>query len=1009
MGHGQGLALSRDDQAVNHEPAARWKRVKALLAVALEKPLPLRAAYLAEACGEDAALRSEVEALLAAHREAGTFLDSVTAGDGQASQLSSGTRLGPYEIVELIGAGGMGQVYRARDARLGREVAIKILPSGGHREQALERFAVEARAVGSISHPNILAVYDVGTYEGGPYLVFELLKGQTLRELLRPEPLPLGKALDLATQLAQALSAAHDKGIVHRDLKPENLFVTSEGRLKILDFGIARLVAEVAPAKPSGTVTGAVIGSVGYMSPEQVRGERVDHRSDLFAFGLILHEMLTGEIAFKRQSTAETGSAILNEEPPRLPESTPPELVRLVRRCLEKKPQDRFQSAHDLAARLATVPSATTARMPFLAELKRRRVFRALVGYAIAAFAALQIIEPIMHGLHWPDAVLSYVVVALASGFPIVAALGWIFDVKAGRIERTLPAAHDLRGLRLALPLAGIGLLAAAPGLVYIFVLRQTPVRAERDRSVAVLPFASLSTAKENEFFAEGVHSELITQLGRMAGLKVIARSSVQQYREGARDLKSIGEALGVSTLVEGSVQRAGTRVRIAAQLVDAVSGRQLWSDRYDRELADSFAIQTEVALEIARQLGAKLTPAEKQLIERAPTRDPEAHELYLRAIYYAERSSSRADSEKARELAAQAIARDPSFALAHAFASILYSLQQFNCASARQHADRAMALQPDLPEAHEALLFIYGYCQVDWAAATQEGLTALRGLPGDAMIRSTVGMAQMRAGDEQAGIVNLRHAFDLDPNKFEVAVRLAIYLLSLGQFEEAEHAIIRLRLLNPDDESTLFLTAALASRRDGDFEPLRKVLSRLPAEVELGPGWWWLLLDVPEDTLTLVASNRGTPLEGRALFEAGAHFTLGHAREAKAAFEVMLREVQSRQKELLASGHARWAHNLLATAYSGLGRTDEALAERRAVDEGAQPPLRRHEQLIFAARDAVFAGQPDVAFTRLDEALSQRRTLTTSYLRASRFFAPLRADPRFAALLAKYETSSVH
>ncbi|GAC1537086.1 MAG: serine/threonine-protein kinase [Myxococcales bacterium] len=912
------------------EPAARWRQVKALLAVALEKPLPLRGAYLEEACGEDATLRSEVDALLAAHREAGTFLDSIAGADRGAGQLSPGTRLGPYEVVELIGAGGMGQVYRARDARLGRDVAIKILPATGLRQQALQRFALEARAVGAINHPNILAVHDAGTYEGGPYLVFELLKGQTLREMLLRQPLPLGKALDLATQLAQGLSAAHDTGVVHRDLKPENLFVTTDGRLKILDFGIARLVVEGTPAEPSATLAGAVIGSVGYMSPEQVRGERADRRSDLFVFGLILHEMLTGKIAFKRESSVETGCAIVYEEPPRLPEGTPRELVRLVRRCLEKEPQDRFQSVHELAARLATVPSTPP----------------------------------------------------------------------GGRRQGS-------RRLHIALLLIGIGLLAAALALVYVFVLRRPPARAEADRSVAVLPFASLSTDKENEFFAEGVHSEIITQLGRMAGLKVIARSSVQQYRDGARDPKSIGEALGVSTLVEGTVQRVGTRVRIAAQLIDAASSRQLWSDRFDRELADSFAIQTDVALEIARQLGAKLTPDEKHFVERAPTRDPEAHELYLRAIYYAERSSAKVDSEKARDLAEQAIARDPAFALAHAFVSVLYSFQQLGCARARQHADRALALQPDLPEAHGALLFIHGYCEVDWPAATQEGLIAVRGLPGDAMIRSTLGLAQMRAGDEQAGLANLRRAFVLDPHKFDVAARLALYLLTWGQFDEAERVIIHLRLLNPDDETTLFVTAALASWRDGDFEPLRKVLGRLPVDVQLGPGWWWLLLDVPEGALALVASNRGTALEGRALIEGCAQFTLGHAGEAKAAFEVMLRQVQSRQAEWLASGHLRWGQNLLAAAYSGLGRADEALAALRSG--GAQLPARRHEQLVLEARDALFVGRQEVAFARLDEALSQRRALTPAYLRASRFFAPLRADPRFAALLAKYETARAH
>ena len=834
-----------------------------------------------------------------------------------------------------------------------------------------------------------------------------MLRGKTLREVLDGKPLPLHKALDYATQLAQGLSAAHDHGVVHRDLKPENLFVTNEGRLKILDFGIAKLVAEGTPAGAS-TTTGSVIGTVGYMSPEQLRGERADQRSDIFAFGVILHEMLGGQLAFKRHTPVEIGNAILNEEPRELPGSVPAELQQLVGRCLEKIPEERFQSAHDFAAQLATIRPPATAATPIFELLKRRRVFRALIAYGIAAFAILQIIEPIMHGLHWPDAALSYVVVALALGFPIVVALAWVFDVKAGRLERT-PPATALRRARIVPLLIGLGLLAAAPGVIYFFNSHRAPPRLEAERSVAVLPFTSLSTDKENEFFTEGVHSELITQLGRIAGLKVTGRNSVQQYRDGARNLKSIGEALGVSTLVEGSVQRAGARVRIAVQLVDAATGRELWSDRYDRVLADSFAIQTDVALEVARTLGAKLTPEEKQLVERVPTRDPEAHELYLRAIYYDGRSSSRADQEKARELAEQAVARDPSFALAHAYLARSYSYYHFNCERARQHGDRALALQPDLPEAHAELAFVHGFCGSDRAAAIREGMIAIRGSPGDAEIRTTVGAAQMWAGDEQAGIANLSRAVEIEPHKFEVARLLADFLLRLGRFDEAERAMIRLRQMNPDDPGTLFLTAALASWRDGDFEPLRKVLPRLPVDFELNPRWWELLVEVPEDALALLASNRGTPPEGRALLIAGAHFTLGHAGEARAGFEALLREVQSRQKEWLASGNTRWAHNLLGASYAGLGRPDEALAELQAADGTVLAPLMRPEQLVFAARTALFAGLQDVAFAKLDEALSQRRWLTPSYLRKIRFFAPLRADPRFAPLLAKYETAIAH
>src|SRR5215467_7272923 len=287
--------------------------------------------------------------------------------------LSAGTRLGPYEILAPLGAGGMGEVYRARDERLKRDVAVKVLPASFSKDpERLRRFEQEAQAAGGLNHPNILAIHDVGTVDGSPYLVSELLEGETLRERLVVGPLPVRKTIDYGVQIAHGLAAAHEKGIVHRDLKPENLFVTKDGRVKILDFGLAKLTQpeERSPAltelptAAAGTEPGVVLGTLGYMSPEQVRGRTADARSDIFAFGAILYEMVSGARAFRGESAADTMSAILTKEPPDLSvtnQAVPPGLERVVRHCLEKSPDERFHSAHDLAFDLQALSSETSA------------------------------------------------------------------------------------------------------------------------------------------------------------------------------------------------------------------------------------------------------------------------------------------------------------------------------------------------------------------------------------------------------------------------------------------------------------------------------------------------------------------------------------------------------------------------------------------------------------------------------------------------------------------------
>jgi len=376
----------------------RWQQIREVLEKALELAPAERSAYLSRACSSDSFLRQEVETLLASS-------DDVRSSFLQSSPLrvtlTSGTRLGEYEVKSLVGAGGMGEVYRARDSRLGRDVAIKVLPSFLSADsERLRRFEQEARAAAALNHPNILAVHQMGTYEGAPYLVSELLEGETLREQIRRGRLSVRKAIDYGVQIARGLAAAHEKGIVHRDLKPENVFITKDGRLKILDFGLAKFTqrhsgSEIGANLAGGTEPGVVMGTVGYMSPEQVRGQATDHRADIFAFGAILYEMLTGKRAFQKPSAADTMSAVLNDDAPDISQvapDIPPALGLVVQRCLEKNPEQRFQSASDLGFALNSLSevSGTAAAAP--TRILRRRSNLWAIGAVLAMIVAAVIV-----------------------------------------------------------------------------------------------------------------------------------------------------------------------------------------------------------------------------------------------------------------------------------------------------------------------------------------------------------------------------------------------------------------------------------------------------------------------------------------------------------------------------------------------------------------------------------------------------------------------------------------
>ncbi len=588
--------------------------------------------------------------------------------------LPPGTRLGPYEIVNPLGSGGMGDVYRARDTRLDRDVAVKVLPERYVRDsEARMRFEREAKAVAALTHPNILAIHDYGSHENAAYSVTELLEGQTLRRrLIEDGAMAWRKAAEIAAEIADGLAAAHAKGIIHRDLKPENIFLTDDGRVKILDFGLVQLIrpdtkgeeidASSIPTAPMKTDPSAIMGTAGYMAPEQLRGEPVDATTDIFALGCVLYEMVTGRAAFIRGTVIDSLSAILTDSPDvfgATQKMIPYELARVIQRCLEKNRGERFQSARDLAFALRALGTATlTFEAP--QERKKRRVIWGSV--AIAAIVLIALIGVVR-----------------------------VSDAPPGRgapEARTTPSA----------------------------------------KSLAILPFINATGDREAEYLSDGITETLINTLAQVPGLRVMSRTSVFHYKGRATDPQRVGRELHVSAVVVGRVETIGDRLVVNAELIDANDSSQLWGNRYQTARADLFSIQQSIASEIARMLRLELTSSEQQLLAKRYTTDPRAYELYLKGRF----QWNKRDAEglyKAIEFFNQAIEIDPQYALAYAGLADCYNLLDIwaglptreTFPKAKAAAQKALSIDDQLAEAHTSLAYAIHTYEWDWKAAESE------------------------------------------------------------------------------------------------------------------------------------------------------------------------------------------------------------------------------------------------------------------------------------------------
>ena len=708
-----------------------------------------------------------------------------------------GSELSHFRVQEPIGSGGMGVVYRALDLRLERTVALKVLPPEALSDpDRRDRFLREARAASALNHPNIVTIHEVGSEGGVDFIAMELIEGRPLRAAIPAGGLPPRLAAAYAAQIARGLAAAHERGIVHRDLKPDNVLVMPDGRVKILDFGLARLIeGPEALAAGSGALTltqgtkpGTMLGTIGYMSPEQVRGEPADARSDIFSLGAVLFEMLTGKQAFKGDSHVETLHAILKQDPPAVEGGTvPASLALIVRRCLEKDVRERFQSARDIALALETSSQAPDAAA-----------------------------QPAPRGGRWA----LWLGAGLALLVAAAAGLGPLREWLRGRSERTI-------------------------------------------RSIAVLPLRDLSGQPGQDYFADGLTDALITDLAKVRSLKVISRASAMQYKHVEKPLPEVARALGVEAIVTGAVMRAGDRVRITAQLVDASTDQHLWAEEYERDLRDVLGLQRDVARSIARSIHVALTPQEEARLTAARRVVPESHDAYLKGRFYLSRMTEESIAA-AIGLFEAAIAADPDSAEAYAGLAAAHQERGIwgktsvreTASRARAAATRALELDESLAEAHSVLGRILEIYDWDWAAAERELKRALElgggeaGIhaayatflhvtrrfpeaiaeaeqarrldPLSATLASNAGRIYYRARQHDKALACYKESLELDPALVPTYARLADVYLALGRYPEALAALDKGRAMagsrqSRQSEGLAAVLAALGRRSEAE------------------------------------------------------------------------------------------------------------------------------------------------------------------------------------------------
>ena len=682
--------------------------------------------------------------------------------------ITAGTRLGRYEIRSQIGAGGMGEVYLAEDTQLHRKVALKVLPTDlAANQDRMRRFMQEAQAAAALNHPNVAHIYEIGEHDGLHFIAMEFVDGVTLREKIHLERTELSKLLRYLQQVAEGLAKAHGAGIVHRDLKPDNIMITRDGHAKILDFGLAKLLetkpgsaAEVGEAATvvmaiQHSTPGVVMGTIGYMSPEQAQAKTVDQRSDIFSFGCILYEAATGRKPFVGDSIIDTLHKIIYEPAPSITDLNPsasPDLQRVIRKCLAKEPEKRYQTIRDTANDLEELIE----EMKGASDIER--------SVAPPTSAAIKSTEADMRAA---ESTVSVSQQPASSAEYIVS---------------------GIKQHKLAAGIALLVLIVGAVGLGLYLRARNTEVAIE---SIAVLPFDNQNHDPETEYLSDGLTDSIINSLTQLPNLKVIARSSVFRYKGKQTDPIAVANELGVRAVLTGRIMQRGDSLTIGVELIDARDNKQLWGEQYERKLSDLLSVQHEIAKEITSNLRLKLSGAEQERATKQYTEKPEAYRLYLKGRLYWNKRTGEA-IKKSIEYFDQAIEKDPGYALAYVGLADCYVVPanpqppSEKMPKARAAAMRALELDETLAEAHTALARVLAVYDWDWAGAEKEFRRAIELNPRYAGAHQWYGGYLEMMGRPDESLAERNKALELDPLSLTINFELGLAFYYARDYDQA-------------------------------------------------------------------------------------------------------------------------------------------------------------------------------------------------------------------------------
>ena len=883
-----------------------------------------------------------------------------------------GKNVGSFKIEKIIGRGGMGVVYLARDTRLKRSVAVKSIPAELQASSTAQaRFQREAKLLASLNHPNIAAIYDIIEQdESAGYLILEYIPGETLAQRIAREPLNLEEALSIGQQIAEAVSAAHEKGVIHRDLKPGNIKITPEGKVKVLDFGLAKTSSsEGKPLEATVTQPGRIMGTPAYMSPEQARGKQADKRSDIWSFGCIMYQMLTGQLPFEGETATDTLARIIERQPDwdKLSRDTPTNIRTLLRRCLEKKPQRRLQHIGDAVIEISetlnmpvTAPPVTT---PSSTSLKPQITDK----HKLRTVATIVVITFVI--------VLSIVVLRLISK------------------KEVQPSLKEIR--------------------------------------LVVLPFENLGST-EDEYFADGITDAITARLAGIHGLGVISRQSAIQYKKTEKDTRQIAKELLVDYILEGTIQLErpadpNSRVRIIPQLIKASQDTHVWTEIYDDYMSEVFRLQSDVAERVAQALDISLLEPERRALASRPTENMEAYDYYLRGYDYSHRSHLESNKRTAVRMFEKAVELDPTFALAYAWLSdahrlmywFYYDRSNTRLAMTKETAEKALELNPELLEARMALGMYFYHGHLEYDRALEQFAIARKSQPNNSDILGGFGLVQRRQGKFEQALANLKRASELDPLNHFSAWEVGTTFMYLRKYPEAERYYDQAISLAPDLSFAYYCRAWLYLCSEGSTEKARAVLAEALKNVESteNPSIVKLLVVIDLfdgnyqealDRLSLESQDIDNQeyIDDReyfipnALLYARIYGYMNKKKLEQANYESARSILESKIEER--PEHARF-HSALGVAYAGLGRKEDALREGKIAVEllpVSKEAMRGPYRVEDLARIYVMVGEYDAAIDQLEFLLSIPGPLSIPLLRLDPAWDPLRNHPRFKKLI---------